>query len=78
MVHASSSVAMCTAMWHSDITFICVTVNYVNYKRNWGGGEIAQSLASLSVKQAIRVRARLDPLVTERWNSITVLFTRSH
>ena len=43
-----------------------------------GGREIAQSLASLSTKQAIRVRARLDPLVTERWNSITVLFARSH
>ena len=24
------------------------------------------------------VRARLEPLVLERWNSITVLFTRSH
>ena len=31
----------------------------------WGGG-IAQSLASLSTKRAIRVCARLDPLVTER------------
>ena len=28
--------------------------------------------------QVSRVRARLDPLVLERWNSITVLFTRSH
>ena len=43
-----------------------------------GGGEIAQSLASLSTKGAIRVRARHDPLVTERWNSITVLVTCSH
>ena len=42
------------------------------------GGEMAQSLASLSTKRSIRVRARLDPLVTERWNSNTVLFTRSH
>ena len=42
-----------------------------------GGGEIAQSLASLSIKRAIQVRARHDPLVTERWNSITVLLTRS-
>ena len=42
------------------------------------GGEIAQSLESLSTNQAIRVRARLDPLVLERWNSITVLLTRSH
>ena len=30
------------------------------------GGEIAQLLVSLSVKRAVRVRARLDPLVTER------------
>ena len=43
-----------------------------------GGGEIAQSLVSLSIKQAVRVRARLDPLVIERWNSITVLLTCSH
>ena len=43
-----------------------------------GGGEIAQSLASQSTKRAIRVRARLDLLVLERWNSITVLLTRSH
>ena len=33
------------------------------------GGEIAQSLESLSIKQAIWVRARHDPLVIERWNS---------
>ena len=38
-----------------------------------GGGEIVQSLASLSTKRAIRVRASLDPLVTERWNSITAM-----
>ena len=37
-----------------------------------GAGEIAQSLASLSIKWAIRVRARYDPLVIERWNSITI------
>ena len=43
-----------------------------------GGGEIAQSLASLSTKQAIQVRTRLDQLVLERWNSIIVLLTRSH
>ena len=43
-----------------------------------GGGEIAQSLASLSTKRAIRVRTRFDPLVLERWNSITVLLTQSH
>ena len=43
-----------------------------------GGGEIAQSLVSLSTKRVVRVRARLDPLVTERWNSITVFLTRSH
>ena len=40
--------------------------------------EIAQSLESLSTKRAIRVCARLDPLVIERWNSITVLLTCSH
>ena len=39
---------------------------------------IAQSLASLSTKRAVRVRARLDLLVLERWNSITVLLTCSH
>ena len=32
----------------------------------FGGGEIAQSLASLSMKRAARVRSQLDPLVTER------------
>ena len=42
-----------------------------------GAGEIAQSLASLSIKWAVQVRARLDPLVTERWNSITMLLTHS-
>ena len=41
-------------------------------------GEIAQSLVSLSVKQAVRVHARHDLLVTEGCNSITVLLTRSH
>ena len=39
------------------------------------GGEIAQSVASLSATQSAQVRARLDPLVSERWNSITVLLT---
>ena len=43
-----------------------------------GGGEIAQLLVSLSFKRAVRVRAWLDPLVSERWNSITVLLTCSH
>ena len=43
-----------------------------------GGGEIAQSLESLSIKWAARVRSRLDLLVIEWWNSITVLLTRSH
>ena len=43
-----------------------------------GGGKIAQSLTSLSTKQVVRVRARLDALVLEGWNSITVLLTRSH
>ena len=49
------------------------------YNLTWyWGGEIAQSLASLSVKRAVQVHARLDPLVSERWNSITVLFTHSY
>ena len=43
-----------------------------------GGVEIAQSLASRSTKPAVWVRARLDPLVLEGWNSFTVLLTRSH
>ena len=43
-----------------------------------GGGGIAQSLASLSTKRAARVRSPLNPLVSERWNSISVLLTRSH
>ena len=47
-------------------------------KTNKRGGEIAQSLASLSTKLVIQVRARLDPLVIERWNFITVLLTCSH
>ena len=49
-----------------------------NISRDKGDGEIAQSLAYLSTKRAIRVRARLDLLVLERWNSITVLLTFSH
>ena len=55
-----------------------VHVIYGSVYHLMGGGEIAQSLASLFVKRAAQVRSRLDPLVTERWNSITVLFTRSH
>ena len=43
-----------------------------------GGRKIAQSLASLSIKRAARVCSQLDPLVTERWNSITVLLTCFH
>ena len=43
----------------------------------WGRGN--STVVRVSVYQAgIRVRARLDPLVSERWNSITVLLTRSH
>ena len=38
-----------------------------------GGGEIAQSLASLSTRRAAQVRSRLNLLVSERWNSITVI-----
>ena len=43
-----------------------------------GGGQIAQWLASLSVERAVQVRARHDPLVSERWNSIRVLLKCSH
>ena len=42
------------------------------------GGEIAQWIASLSVKAAVQVRAQHDPLVSETWNSISVLLTCSH
>ena len=42
-----------------DNTVICLAM----IKRD---GEIAQSLVSLSVKRAVWVRTRLDPLVTER------------
>ena len=45
--------------------------------RTRGGREIAQSLVFLSIKRAIRVCARIDPLVIERWNSVTVLLTCS-
>ena len=54
--------------------------SYCNFKLQhcmWDR-EIAQSLMSLSTKRVIRVCPQLDPLVTERWNSITVLLTRSH
>ena len=36
------------------------------YQTKVGGGKIAQSLASLSMKRAAWVRYRLDPLVAER------------
>ena len=42
------------------------------------GGEIAQLLTSLSIKRAVRVRAQLNPLVIERWNSIKMLSTCLH
>ena len=48
------------------------------YKIKSGGGEIAQLVASLSATRSIQVRARYDPFVTERWNSITVALSRSH
>ena len=54
------------------------TVMYLTYFYPSRGGEMAQSLESLSIKWAIQVRVRLDLLVTERWNSITVLLTSSH
>ena len=48
---------------------------YPTFRR---GGGIAQLLASLPTKQAVRVRFPLNPLVSERGNSISVLLTRSH
>ena len=39
--------------------------------RGCRGGGIAQWLASLSIKLAVQVRALLDLLVAERWNSIS-------
>ena len=59
------------------VTLRCYTSNML-LSTHIGGGEIAQSLASLSTKRAARVRSPLNPLVSERWNSITVLLTRSH
>ena len=68
-------------VYHTCIC-ICVYTRACTYSYvlliNEGGREIAQSLESLSTKRAIRVRARLDLLVLERWNSITVLLTCSH
>ena len=63
---------------------LCICCSQLHYRQTigncgaGGGGEIAQSLASLSIKQATRVCAQHDLLVIERWNPITVLSTRSH
>ena len=54
---------------HYTSTHACKS-NHVLCSRNIGGGEIAKSLASLSTKRAVRVCACLNPLVTERWNSL--------
>ena len=62
-----------TYYFNQKTTFITI-----NFKVNQGGGEIAQSLVFLSIKGAIRVRAQLDLLVTERWNSVTLLLIHSH
>ena len=43
-----------------------------------GGGEIAQWLASLSVKPAVQVRTRHDLLVADRCNATRMLSTCSH
>ena len=43
-----------------------------------GDGEIAQGLASLFAKPAIQVRARHDPLVSDRWYAVTGLLNCSH
>ena len=60
----------------SVVAFVSQTK--LNSYKHLRGGEKAQSLASLSTKRAIQVCARLDPLVSERWNSIRVLLNRSH
>ena len=65
-----------TNFW-TDIKLIVFSPN-PGYNHQQRGGKIAQSLASLSIKRAIRVHARHDPLVIRRWNSITVLLTHSH
>ena len=63
---------------HSSYLFFVLLVTSVECTSQAGGKEIAQSLASLSTNRAIRVCTRLDLLVLERWNSITVLLTCSH
>ena len=45
--------------------------------RYWGG-EIVQSVASLSAMRSVQVRARYDQLVSERWYAVTVLLNCSH
>ena len=65
---------------HMFITFYYFFLFQTLYTlhQEWGGGGIAQSLASLSTRRAVRDRSPLNPLVSERWNSISVLLIRSH
>ena len=46
---------------------------YLHISQIYWGREIAQWIAFLSVKPAVQVRTRHDPLVSERWNSIYVI-----
>ena len=81
VIHIHSRSRLDTGMIQLLLTWpqpLVELIKEINIITPQGGWEIAQSLASLSTKRGARVRSRLDPLVTERWNSITVLLTRSH
>ena len=54
----------CRKITHSSLRTVIFSYD------NMRGGEIAQWLASLSVKQAVQVHTRHDPPVSESWNSI--------
>ena len=54
-------------------------LSYVLSKRYQKAGQGNSTVISVSVYQAGDPGSRrFDPLVLERWNSITVLLTRSH
>ena len=63
-----------------NVYYICFDKHtlYTCVSNLFRGGEIAQLVASLSATRSVLVSARYDPLVPERWNSITVLLTCSH
>ena len=64
----------------NSLTDLMVNVSLHIYQSSifCGVGEIAQSLASLSMKRAVWVHTQLNPLVIEWLNSMAVLLTRSH